>query len=157
MSVVINQIADAIETRLSTLTGDTVAGVQMTVIRPKARGYSPVHGEIVINYGGNTRAEAWDAPGNPFREGREQVFLITVGIRDEADSTNQIIESASEVYGEVIGQLKPGADWYTFGGIAKDADVGDWEPIQPSGGIGGFTFPIRVWYRTPEGAVDSVG
>jgi len=158
MPVVVNQIADEIYTRLLPLDGDSSGSVTMSIVRPNARGVSPVHGQISIGYGSNIEAEEWHAPGNPFREGRQQTFLVTVRIRDESAST-QITEDALEIYGQVKYKLCENgtSDWYTMGGLACDSKVGDIEPIEPNGGLGGVIIPVLVQYRTNEAAVDIVG
>lgn len=161
MSVIVNRIADVIATRLAALEGESVAGIAMSVVRPDARGVSPVHGQIAITYGGNVRFPEYDCPGNPFREAREQTFEICIYIRDESSDT-QMTTQALEIYGQVVRYVKAegATDWYTFAdteNLAIDAEVGDLEVIQPNGALGGLKVPVMVKYRTPEAALDVVG
>lgn len=165
-----NHIADEIYARLQSLHGESIAGVAMSVVRSLARGTSPKHGQISLQYGGNVNNEAFDVPGNPFREGRTQTFYIAVSIRDEA-SDEQTQSLAWEVYTQVKYKIhnSGSASWYAFRhnlgdeitpnyqNLAVDARVGDFEPIEPDGGLGGIRIPLEVHYRTPEQSLDTVG
>lgn len=151
MTAIANQIGTVIETRLSTLAGTTVSGVLLSVVNNPLRGTPPTHGQIAILVGANLANDEYSVPGNPFREGRTQVFNLAVTTHDETAGDHPTIQ-ALDVYSEIKKKIVSSTDWYTFGGLSVDAKFGDMEPVQE----GGLTIPVEVYYRTPEGAPDTV-
>ena len=144
MSLVIENIYNVLVTRLSAVEGTTVNSVDVEeVVEPLATGnVSEKNGQFAIVWGDSEFVRYLN--GNPPGVEHRQIFNIDIAVRDEdsADAWGLIAERyVSAVVGAVAG-----ANWYTFGGYAVDAEFLTYSHKDD----GGITLPLAVTYRTSE-------
>ena len=152
---VLEQITQEVYDRLDAL---TTAGLgeftYSEVVRPTVRGgdFSPHHLQIVLTCGNLERQEDLDCPGNPPASAYRQTFNIRCRISPSESATESADYFSNIIHGDVVKALtNAGNQWYTFGGLAFDANFGTPEAVQdPDGSFDGIAILLDVTFRTDE-------
>lgn len=150
---VIERIAQELYDRLNLLSaGWSVHAAVSEVIRPNRLGsnWSPRHLQIVLKNGESVRFPDLDCPGNPPAIARQQTFHIVCNIMPSEKDPTPIDEYVETMHGDVVRVICDPDLWYSFGGLAIDAEFGD--PVYDSadGGMTSMDIPLLVTYRVSE-------
>lgn len=151
---VVERIADAIYQRLRLLAaGYSPLTPVSEVIRPKQRGgYTPKHLQIVLTQAEPETIPELDHEGNPPAQAWRQTFNIRCHVNiSEKNPTpvDTIINTMAADVQKVV--CDAGTQWYSFGGLAIDAEWLGRENIDADGGIDGINVPLAVTFRVSEG------
>lgn len=133
------------------LDGTTVYGVTFnTTHQPTADGAASFgHGDMVVDWGPDSRFPEYDAPGNPPGEAWQQTFDIRVFVRDESSGTDWGL-LAKRYAGAIKKNVAQNSEWHTLSGYAIDCQWGEVTTEPSEGGLRVITLPLLVHYRISE-------
>lgn len=150
---ILEQIAQAIETRLAGVT--VAAGYQntITVTRPTRMGenWTPDDYRVLLQAGDPQRNEEWEYVANPQVYAWDQPFTIELYNSPSERDETEIQQLANVAMADIITALTiPLATWHTWGGIAGDSNISDVSHGTAQDGSWHVTqITLTVTYRTP--------
>lgn len=151
MSLVVELVYNAVYDLVQSLDSTTVFGMTFrTTQQPTADGaVSFAHGDLVVDWGSDSRSPEYDYPGNPPGEAWQQEFLIRGFVRDEAETEDWGLVT-KRVAGAIKKSVAANVDWYTLNGNAIDCQWGEVTQEPSEGGLRVVTVPLLVHYRISE-------
>ncbi len=147
------RIAATLYERLRYLvTSFEAATVSPEVVRPKRlEEYTPKHLQIVLRQGDEEEVPNLSLPGNPPAVAWLQPWSIVCHIMPHEDDPTSFDEYSNTAKADIKRAVtKESAQWYTFGGLALNAEFGAAVGLEASGGIDGFELPLNILYRVSE-------
>lgn len=152
-TVVIEQIAQKIATRLAGVSG-------ATVVRPKRIGSDPGIGNkyIWLIQGDAFKNEDASAEGNPKLQAWDQAFHLDVFMRETDADTLPMDQRINTFIGQIITKLTEPSLWETWEGLAIETNFTDVQPFPPIDGThSGAELTMNVLYRHRENDPYTVG
>lgn len=158
MPTVIESIALEIVRRLEQIHTDNDYSFDCcNVVRPDRQGesWTPEDGLIVVTQGDSTRNPSSDYPGNPPAIAYETEFEINCFVRDSDFAKNDIDPEQNDRGSQLVKAITTEATdptmWYTMGGFAVIAEMGDIKSYPQSEGVNnGVTLVLKVMHRQSE-------
>lgn len=150
---VIESIAQELYSRLQAMVGSALYATDVQeVIRPTRNGnYTPLDGQIVLTYGSVEPVGELMLPGNPVGLAWNQTFVIHLHVLSDEESQAPIDQIVQQFAADVQKAVCiSGHDWYTFGGLAIDAEWQSLQLIVNDGGLDGVALNLTVLYRVSE-------
>lgn len=155
---VAERIAVVLATRLNALASDAgqLTGYKSCIRKKLRESYSIQHLLPVLEAEYPKRNAELDCTGNPPRLGWDLLFNIMIHVNPSQNDPTPIDEYNLTAHADVVRvvcdiQLHDTTKaWQTFDGLAKNANWGDVEEIEPDGGPGGIIVPLAVSYRVHE-------
>jgi hypothetical protein len=150
---VVDRIAEVIRSRVNPVAPDRANGVgQAAVVMPMR--HIPELASLVIQQQPTRFIPELDCPGNPPAVCLETIFAINCFVKN-GESEQEFTQQCNSVVADVVSAITtPSVDpamWYTFGGIALDADIGISRSLLTDAGTScGMTVPLTVRYRVAE-------
>lgn len=147
---VVEQLAQALETRLKNVTTDAGANYTAKILRPR-RTYSAEHMLISIEQGPPVIDPELSVEGNPHRVAWVQPFHITVFVKPPDEDVEPIDAMLNRLCADAMKAVctsGSSADWAQWGGLAVTSNWG--EPVDQSPGDGAYyatTLPLNITYR----------
>jgi len=127
------------------------------VVRPDRQGdsWTPVDGLIVVTQSDSTRNTESDYPGNPPAIAYDTDFEINCFVRDSdfarEDINPEQNDRGSQLIKAITTEAVDDSTWYTLGGYAVQADIGDIKSYPQSEGVhNGVTLVLKVMHRQSE-------
>jgi hypothetical protein len=150
---VVDRIAEEIRRRVNPVAPDRANSVGQAAVVMPAR-HVPELASIVIQQQQTRFVPDYDCPGNPPAIGLETLFAINCFVKN-GESEQEFTQQCNAVVADVVSAItRPATDpamWYTFGGIALDADIGISRSLQTDAGTScGMSIPLTVRYRVAE-------
>lgn len=148
------QIAEEIVSRLSavvvTVDAQTLLAEVYRVNRD-ASDWTPENNSIVVKQTTATRFPEMDCPGNPPAVAYQLEFAL-VSFTRQPDREENADEAAINMFAALVRKaITNGSDWYTFGGLAFDAEVGEIVPfITENGAHAGAVQQLMVRFKVSE-------
>jgi hypothetical protein len=150
---VVDRIAAEIQKRLNPVDPDRANLVGQSAIVMPMR-IVPALASVVIQQQATRFVPDYDCPGNPPAIGLETVFAINCYIKNgetETEFASQCNKVVADVVRLVTSPTVDPAMWYTFGGQAVNADIGQSRSLQNEVGANtGMIVPLTVQYRVAE-------
>ena len=151
---VIERIANTIYTRLSTMTAGTFPNSPVSeVIRPvRTESFSPKNYQIILILGDQEQVEALSKNGNPPSVAFTADFHICCHVMPSEKDATPFDEYCSTFYADVVECLTDSVDanWWRWGNLAVDSNIGPMQPMDTDGGLDGFIVPLTITYRVSE-------
>lgn len=117
-----------------------------------ASNWTPRNNSIVIVQGGSARIPELDCPGNPPAIAFATTFACVAFVRQkdrEDDPDAHVVNQIGAMMRRAI--TRTGAEWYTFGGVSFNCDIGESNPFpQTSDGHAGVILELVAQFRISE-------
>lgn len=144
MEPIIDQIAAAIKTRL-----EITEGIE-SVVRPRWFNDDPIGDlKVTLTQGSRTINPQLGFHGNPPVVAFNQIFSIHVELRPSEEDETPIDSLRNQIVSKLRTAITSETDWYTWGGLAVNSEIGAARKIATDSGAG-VMLDLLVQYRHLE-------
>jgi len=123
--------------------------VEVVRVARRINDWVPKDHQIVLAKTPAVRFTAYDCPGNPPAIGRQVNLKIYLHVLQSIHDTDAADKAIGEFAESAIKSITDVIDWYRFGGVAINAEVGDIERTTQDG-FESASVTIAVMYRVSE-------